>query len=66
MTHTLLFLFDLLTNSQAVAALLRDLLAFGTANTGFACFLASLEILRRSRLRPKSSGIFARVKMQTN
>jgi hypothetical protein len=51
MTHTLLFLFDLLTNSQAVAALVRDLLAFGTANTGFACFLGSLEILRRSRLR---------------
>jgi hypothetical protein len=51
MIHTLLFLFDLLTNSQAVAALLRDLLAFGTANTGFACLFASLELLRRSRLR---------------
>lgn len=51
MIHTLLFLFDLLANSQAVAALLRDLLVFGTANTGFACLFASLELLRRSRLR---------------
>jgi len=55
MTHTFLFLLDLLANSQAVAALLRDLLTFGAANTGFACLLGSLEILRRSRLRTNQS-----------
>jgi hypothetical protein len=55
MTHTFLFLLDLLANSQAVAALVRDLLTFGAANTGLACFLGSLEIFRRSRLRTNQS-----------
>lgn len=57
MTHTMFFLFDLLTNSQAVAALVRDLLTFGTVNTGFACFLGSLEILRRLRLRQNQTAL---------
>jgi hypothetical protein len=57
MIHTLLFLFDLLTNSQAVAALVRDLLTFGTANTGFACLLGGLEILRRTRLRQNQTAL---------
>jgi hypothetical protein len=51
MTHTLIFLLDLLTNSQAVAAVAHDALLFGLANTGFACLLGSMEIRRRSHLR---------------
>jgi len=49
MTHALLFLLDLLTNSQTVAAVAHDALLFVLANTGFACFLCSMEILRRPR-----------------
>jgi hypothetical protein len=60
MTHTLILLLELLTNSQAVAALVRDLLTFGAANTAFACLFGSLEIVRRTRLRPNQIA-FSRV-----
>jgi len=53
MTHTLIFLVDLLTNSQTVAAVAHDALLFGLANTGLACLLGSMEIRRRSRPRRK-------------
>lgn len=51
MIHTLFALLDLLTNFQAMAALTRELLTFGLANTGIGCLFGSFEILRRSKLR---------------
>jgi hypothetical protein len=51
MIRTFLLLLDLLTNYQAVAALVRDVFTFGIANAGMVCLLSSLEVVRRSKLR---------------
>jgi hypothetical protein len=51
MIHTLFALLDLLTNCQALAALSRELLTFGLANTGIACLFGSFELVRRLKLR---------------
>jgi hypothetical protein len=51
MIRSLDFLLDLLTNSQALEALARDIFTFGLVNTGIACIFASFEIVRRWKLR---------------
>jgi hypothetical protein len=51
MIRSLVLLLDLLTNSQALEALARDVFTFGLVNTGIACVFASFEIVRRRKLR---------------
>ena len=51
MIRTFLLLLDLLTNYQAVAALVRDIFTFGMANAGVVVLLGSFEVVRRLKLR---------------
>jgi hypothetical protein len=51
MIRSLDLLLDLLTNSQTLEALARDVFTFGLVNTGIACIFASFEIVRRLKLR---------------
>jgi hypothetical protein len=51
MIQALVLLLDLLTNSQALEALARDVFTFGLVNTGIACIFASFGIVRRWKVR---------------
>jgi hypothetical protein len=51
MMRSLVLLLDLLTNSQALEALARDIFTFGLANTGISCIFAGFAIVRRLKLR---------------
>jgi hypothetical protein len=51
MIRALVLLLDLLTNSQALEALARDIFTFGLVNTGIGCIFAGFEIVRRWKLR---------------
>jgi len=51
MIRALVLLLDLLTNSQALEALAREVFTFGLVNTGIACIFAGFEIVRRLKLR---------------
>jgi len=51
MIRSLVLLLDLLTNYQAMEALARCVFTFGVVNTALTCFLGSVEILRRTRVR---------------
>jgi hypothetical protein len=51
MIRSLVLLLDLLTDSQLLEALARDVFTFGLVNTGIACIFASFEIVRRSKFR---------------
>jgi hypothetical protein len=50
MIRSLVLLLDLLTNSQALEALARDVFTLGLVNTGIACIFAGFEIVRRLKL----------------
>jgi hypothetical protein len=50
MIRSLDLLLDLLTNSQALEALARDVFTFGLVNTGIVFIFAGFEIVRRWKL----------------
>jgi hypothetical protein len=51
MTRCLVWLLDLLTNYQALEAVVQSVLSFGLANAAIACLIGGFEIVRRTKLR---------------